>query len=474
MFLTKAFLDTFIPLSLDHDTNLKVDHNVITENARYFGDISHIAPDNAEGMESPYRRVSQAHTQEQMSPILSYDNQEELIEYDKLHNEDMETALREIMLEAAESYEIPIFDHQGISIPRALLQRLPTNGREIEIGNTTADVKYELGRGAYGVVFLCEMKGSQAFTSALKVQSPTDCLAWEFTVLKKIQDRLKLSGHTECAGGRRPRMKGRDGDDNVLPPFPLPLSFVAFSNGGLLSMTAGSTSGLTLVDVVNAHRVSGGGPVPELIAIHYTARMLQHIENLHWYGKILHCDVKADNWVLVAPHSGHTKTDDTSAPGSELMLVDFGRAVDLATVNCGKPDKLEARILGKAAKEDMACAAIREGLPWGADIDTYGICASAFVLLYGIHMDIEKDPASKRWRPHKPLRRYWNKSLWNKLFDTLLNLDGKERNLATGSHPNSLRALRKSFEEYLASGGRKKDLQAELNRQSSILPKRRG
>lgn len=65
-------------------------------------------------------------------------------------------------------------------------------------------------------------------------------------------------------------------------------------------MTAGSKNGMNLVDKSNIYKVREGGPVPELIAMHYTARMLKHIELLHWHGKMLHCDAKPDNWVMAA------------------------------------------------------------------------------------------------------------------------------------------------------------------------------
>lgn len=418
------------------------DDNVITENAR-FGDISRIDANTNFAIE------------------------EEPVQYDEQHSEDIDAALRETMKEAARGSGCDIIDHRRVAMPRGLLQKLPTKGIEIEIGSVVAKVKHELGRGAYGVVLLCDSNdGAQEFSSALKVQTPTGCLAWEFDILRKIEDRLpQLEGPTKRASSRRRRSRDDADNSESMPPFPRALSFVNFSDGGLLSMTAGSSSGLNLVDVVNAHRGTGGGPVPEVIAIHYTAIMLKHVESLHFYGKILHCDIKPDNWVLTASTGSCGTECDAEVAGADLMLVDFGRAIDLTTADEGPRDPKKIKLCGDASAKDMACAAMREGLPWAADIDTYGICSSAFVLLYGFHMDIEKDRMNKRWKPHKPLRRYWNKALWKEMFDTLLNEDG--------SDPNSLRALRKSFEGYLDEGNRKKDLEAELKHQASILPKKR-
>lgn len=51
-------------------------------------------------------------------------------------------------------------------------------------------------------------------------------------------------------------------------------------------MTAGSESGKTLIDVVNTYKKLTGN-VPELIAIYYTSRMLEHLESLHQNGRVL-------------------------------------------------------------------------------------------------------------------------------------------------------------------------------------------
>jgi hypothetical protein len=51
-------------------------------------------------------------------------------------------------------------------------------------------------------------------------------------------------------------------------------------------MTAGSHSGMNLIDVVNTYKKIMGN-VPELIAIYYTSRMLKHLETLHQNGRVL-------------------------------------------------------------------------------------------------------------------------------------------------------------------------------------------
>lgn len=149
------------------------------------------------------------------------------------------------------------------------------------------------------------------------------------------------------------------------------------------------------------------------------------------------------------------------------MLVDFGRAIDLITAAKGQVDPMDVKLYGDASAEDMACVAMRKGLGWSFDADTYGLCASAHVLLYGTHLDIEEDPSTRRWKPKKPLRRYWQKEMWTELFDTLLNLDDVTGN-AIGSRSRSLRSLRNMVEDHLRD--RSRELESLLRHQARILP----
>ena len=74
-------------------------------------------------------------------------------------------------------------------------------------------------------------------------------------------------------------------------PFPKAFSYVKYDNGALLCTSAGSSSGINLLDLVNVYKLKKE-PIPELIAIHHTSRMLLHVETLHSVGKILHNDAK--------------------------------------------------------------------------------------------------------------------------------------------------------------------------------------
>ena len=151
-------------------------------------------------------------------------------------------------------------------MPKALLRQSFTAGTKIVLsGRETVSISNELGRGVYGVVLLCNDEAGES--DALKVQAPIGSLAHEYSILLRIEDRIETNA-------------------SAFYPFPRSLALYAYSEGGLFSMTAGSDSGMTLIDVVNTYKKITGN-VPELLSIYYTSRMLKHLELLHRYGKVL-------------------------------------------------------------------------------------------------------------------------------------------------------------------------------------------
>ena len=185
-------------------------------------------------------------------------NDSEAVDYKPCHKKDVERAMRECMAKAAESQSI--FDYRRVPLPKTLLRKSFASGGVINLPNgETMTIVRELGRGAYGVVVLC--------SDALKIQAPIGSLAHEYSTLLKIEDRVKTVNAD-------------------FHPFPLSRALYAFEEGGLFSMSAGSDSGMTLIDVANCYKQITGN-VPEIVAMYYTARMLRHLETLHQAARVL-------------------------------------------------------------------------------------------------------------------------------------------------------------------------------------------
>lgn len=148
------------------------------------------------------------------------------------------------------------------------------------------------------------------------------------------------------------------------------------------------------------------------------------------------------------------------------MLVDFGRALDLEKLCRRTEDPLQTLFKGSIAAEDMECGNMREGLPWGIDLDYFGVCASAFLLLFSSHMEVFKDKSTGSWRLQKALRRYWQRDLWQSFFHSLLNFDLR-------SERKCLRDLRAAFDEYINENDRSREIATHLRQLYTHLPKQR-
>ena len=157
-------------------------------------------------------------------------------------------------------------------LPQQLRRKRISNTDKVALGKHGGlRLKKELGEGAFGRVILANMSEScERNTIAIKIQRPTGCLAWEYIVLQRLERRL-VNGRQETSEYA----------------FPRPLSFISMADGGILSMSAASESGLNLVDLCNFYKLKLNMPVPELIALHYVSIAIGIIEKLHWYGGIL-------------------------------------------------------------------------------------------------------------------------------------------------------------------------------------------
>jgi hypothetical protein len=247
---------------------------IVVTDGEAFGDISRI------GLASPSVAIP-----------FSMDPKQPAADYPTIHQQDIQQAL-ESLKQRGKGKRPPSTKNDLLSmlstsglvchlpdqyIPRGLQAKILTKGTEVKLGHRSGIVKAELGRGAYGTVVLLGQNDKGSSAVALKIQTPTDSLALEYEILQKVKARVKKDVSTADPF-----------------PFPCPLSFISLSDGGLLSMSAGSKSGMNLVDLSNIYRTQERVALPELIAFHYTARMLKHMEVLHVQGNILVCKVLLD------------------------------------------------------------------------------------------------------------------------------------------------------------------------------------
>jgi checkpoint serine/threonine-protein kinase len=147
---------------------------------------------------------------------------------------------------------------------------------------------------------------------------------------------------------------------------------------------------------------------------------------------------------------------------SDIMLVDFGRAMDAIEIS-------DQGLYGNIAADDsLECGAMRSLRKWSYDNDAYGVCVCAYILLDGSYLDIVKDRATKTWRLRKPLRRYWQVHLWKAFFDDFLDMKSP---INLDNYANKLKQIRGAFDAYLDSEKQKSELALMLGRQERVLPR---
>ncbi|CAI5478473.1 unnamed protein product [Closterium sp. Yama58-4] len=219
-------------------------------------------------------------------------------------------------------------------------------------------------------------------------------------------------------------------------------------------------------DVVNAFKRQGK-PVPELLCAFYTAQMLRAVEALH-AAHILHGDIKPDNFLLRFGADSESPREmvaaiEAGAPSTGVTLVDYGRSIDMRHFPEG------SSFVSDSGTENFRCPEMVEGRPWTTQADLYAVCATAYCLLHGQYMEVERVPAGNAsgdraadldgcaddtaanseedggayYRPRLQLKRYWNNDMWHALFHAYLNVPA-------GQPAPPPAPIRRRFERYSA------------------------
>jgi checkpoint serine/threonine-protein kinase len=261
--------------------------------------------------------------------------------------------------------------------------------------------------------------------------------------------------------------------------------------------------------------------VPELVVAHYAAEMVRFVRAVH-SSSILHCDIKPDNWLLTHRSSSSSSSSssaaaasttaatvaatDSSSTGSgsskeppaleanTVSLIDFGRAIDLRNYpNSGR----EASFVCSAAcaAKGFGCPQMAAGTPWRFELDLCGLASTIHFLLHSEPLELVTAAATtgaaaagassgdgqqqqqQRWRPAKRCKRYWNVTMWDSVFDALLNHSSSSSNSgsssSSGSSNSSAEVLMQCEAALLAytrgDASRSRDLQQLLRQQWNLI-----
>jgi len=255
----------------------------------------------------------------------------------------------------------------------------------------------------------CTISGIDA---VLKVQKPAR--DWEFYVCKEVENRV---------------------DTNLQHGFmAIPRNY-AFSDGSIFVSYHQKLG--TLLDIINISKTHVQVSGIEPMAIYFTLEMLTMIEALH-KADILHADIKADNFLLqnIPTLNQYALSPEGMFNNKELslQLIDFGKSIDLRLF----PKNTSFNQVVKT--DGLLNIQMREGKPWREHIDYFGVCATAYCLLFGTYLDVVK--VGETWMAKGSYKRWWQADLWKEFFHEFLNIKGLER-----EHLPSIPAWRSKFQQ---------------------------
>ncbi|TMW47884.1 hypothetical protein DOY81_007034 [Sarcophaga bullata] len=283
------------------------------------------------------------------------------------------------------------------------VQRLKPHAT-INVKGVHFEVLKLVGEGAYGAVF-CGKEVKSGKQVAMKQEKPPNY--WEYYICLEIQERIRV--------------------DEMLPAY-MSVDYALIGNNSSILISRFSQYG-SLITVCNKIKKYTMKNVDEYVVMLLASELLEIMDHLH-AANIIHADIKADNFLLM---------NKLKYPPTErcLQLIDFGVSIDMKLFKQGQVFNFIHN------DNSFKCPEMREERPWTYQLDLYGLAGVFHVLLFGKYMDIEKN-ARGFWMHKTRVPRYVNKSLWDEIFKTLLNI----RDCSSMPNLQDLRALlKKEIEE---------------------------
>ncbi|XP_055854184.1 uncharacterized protein LOC129917952 [Episyrphus balteatus] len=272
----------------------------------------------------------------------------------------------------------------------------------VELNDKVFHIIKLIGEGTFGSVYSAkESESGQIF--ALKQERPANL--WEYYICLELESRLHT---TEMMSGFMKIDYGLIGNNASI-------LFSKFARYG------------SLISVCNKIKKETLKNVDEYVVMHMTSQLLLIMDHLH-ASNIIHADIKPDNFILMEKLVFGRKQPT-------LQLIDFGNSIDMSLFPKGQI------FTYSHDNESFKCVEMCEKRPWTYQLDLFGLAGVIHVLLFGKYMELAKKPTGWTHRTHVP--RYLNKTLWDVIFHSLLNIPDCQ------TMPN-LQHLRAQLEEELA------------------------
>ena len=358
-------------------------------------------------------------------------------------------------------------------------------------------VKQMIGKGGWASVFLVESQSLNNQPQLQAMKSEFDPSAWEFAMIVITHARIEYWSQLESTRTSASIAK--------------PLAFHSYSDAAYMFESFHEQGNLLeLVNKIKADALPAGSAsgastpgIDEHLAMFFAIEILRTVSDMHSVG-ILHCDIKADNFLIRLPPIDEPEREwsSTYSPSGEngwsekgIVLIDFGRAIDTLAF---KPDTC---FYAEWATDKHDCPEQREARPWTYQADLWGVASIFSVLLFGKVLEetvtTEQSTSSsslssmpiiinssssssntnnnnnKRYKPREPLKRYWQTEIWNDAFDVLMNPAqhatqsekvGRGMGGIKGLPASKLRSVRERMEQYLVENGERKGLKQSIKK----------
>ncbi|OWB55373.1 hypothetical protein B5S28_g1245 [[Candida] boidinii] len=287
----------------------------------------------------------------------------------------------------------------------------------IELNGELHNIKQVLGEGGYGSVFLAESSAGKL--KAFKIESPPN--SWEYYILTQIEKRI----------------------GTVDKSFVHCHSLFTYSDESCLIMDYCNQG--SILDLVN-YAKERSDVIDESLILFITVELLKTVGKLHDIG-IIHGDLKPDNCMLrftqteTLPSKYVKSSLGSKHSGWEtkgICLIDFGRAIDTTVLPA------DCKFTTSWETDEQDCPEIRENRPWTYECDYYGLASIIHTMLFGRYISVQQ--VGDKYKLKDPIKRYWQKELWENLFDILLNPNQYGRTLPI---TNILTRQRLKIEDWL-------------------------
>ncbi|NWU97770.1 BUB1 kinase, partial [Upupa epops] len=263
---------------------------------------------------------------------------------------------------------------------------------ELSLGSSSFHVDCLLGEGAFAQVYQASVLDANNPRNnqkvIFKVQNPAN--PWEFYIATQLRERLSPSIRH------------------------LYIHFYSahfFKNGSILVGELYNYG--TLLNAINIYKKLPEKVMPQALVIYFAVKILYMVEELHSC-RIIHGDIKPDNFILGERQFLDNDTCDIDGLSHGLTLIDLGQSIDMTLFPEG------TAFTARCETSGFQCIEMLTQKPWNYQTDYFGIAATVYCMLFGSYMRVKNENGV--WKPEATFRRLANLDLWKEFFETMLNI----------------------------------------------------